>query len=54
MYVKHVKKEFKVGAGRSLRVKELSSNDSFDVITASSFSPRRTAYYKRTTTFQVS
>jgi len=52
-YMKHVKKDFKVGAGRSLKVKELSSNDTFDIITVSAYSPRRNAYYKRTVTFRV-
>jgi len=52
-YIKHVKKDFKSEAGRSLKIKEEFSNDSFDVITTSPFSPRRTAYYKRTSSFRV-
>ena len=52
-YVKGVKKEFKSESGRALRVKELNTRDTMDVITASAFSPIRNAYYKRTTTFRV-
>jgi len=52
-YMKSIKKEFKSRADRSLKVKELNSRDVVDVITASAFSPRRNAYYKRITTFRV-
>ncbi len=52
-YMKNIKKEFKSSAGRSLKAKELSSNDSIDIITTSPYSPRRTAYYKRTTVYRV-
>ena len=52
-YVKSVKKEFKSESGRALKVKELNSRDVVDVITASAFSPKRNAYYKRITTFRV-
>tara|TARA_Y100000593_G_C4230724_1_gene296845 strand:+ start:715 stop:963 length:249 start_codon:yes stop_codon:yes gene_type:complete len=52
-YIKSVKKEFKSESGRPLKVKELNSRDVVDVITASAFSPKRNAYYKRTTTFRV-
>jgi len=52
-YMKNVKKQFKGEAGRALKVKELNTRDVVDVITASAFSPRRNAYYKRITTFSV-
>tara|TARA_B100000700_G_scaffold210481_1_gene231381 strand:+ start:3274 stop:3654 length:381 start_codon:yes stop_codon:yes gene_type:complete len=52
-YMKNVKRDFRSEAGRSLKVKELNSSDTMDVITASAFSPRRNAYYKRTTTFRI-
>ena len=52
-YIKELKKEFKKTAGRSLKSKETDSRDSIEVITASSFSPKRTAYYRRFTTFKV-
>ena len=47
-----VKKEFKEAAGRALKVKELSTTDSVELITASPFTPRKTAYYRRFTTFR--
>jgi len=52
-YIKELKKEFKSQAGRALKCKELDTNDSIEVITASPFSPKRTAYYRRFTTFKV-
>ena len=52
-YMKDLKKEFKKAAGRSLKAKELESRDSIEIITTSPFSPKRTAYYRRFTTFKV-
>jgi hypothetical protein len=52
-YMKNIKREFKSSAGRSLKAKELSSSDSIDVIDTSPYSPRRTAYYRRTTVYRV-
>ena len=52
-YIKEIKKEFKDAAGRTLKVKELSTNDSIELITSSPYTPRKTAYYRRYTNFQV-
>ena len=52
-YLKQLKSEFKSIAGRGLKVKELSSRDSLEMITASPFTPKRTGYYRRFTTFKV-
>jgi len=52
-YMKNIKKEFKDGAGRALKAKELNTNDSVEVINVSAFSPRKAAYYRRVTTFKV-
>ena len=52
-YVKSLKKEFKDSAGRALKVKEVNSTDSVELITASPFTPRKTAYYRRFTRFQI-
>ena len=52
-HVKNLKSEFKSMAERSLKMKELSSNDSIEVISASPYTPRRTAYYRRFTTYEV-
>jgi len=52
-YMKEIKKEFKDATGRALKVKELSTNDSIELITSSPYTPRKTAYYRRFTNFQV-
>ena len=51
--MKSIKKEFKEAAGRSLKTKQTISDDSIEVISASSHSPRKTAYYRRKTIFEV-
>tara|TARA_B100000700_G_scaffold321715_1_gene421577 strand:- start:7854 stop:8240 length:387 start_codon:yes stop_codon:yes gene_type:complete len=51
--MKEVKKDFKEAAGRSLKTKQLTSEDSIEVINASPHSPRKTAYYRRKTLFEV-
>jgi len=51
--MKQVKKEFKEAAGRSLKVKQTNSDDSIEVINASPHTPRKTAYYRRKTIFEV-
>ena len=52
-YVKNLKKEFKDLAGRALKLKELNSTDNVELITTSPFTPRKTAYYRRFTRFQI-
>ena len=52
-YMKKVKKEFKENVGRALKVKEVNTNDNVEIITTSPFSPRKTAYYRRVTSFKV-
>tara|TARA_R110001583_G_scaffold16272_8_gene66675 strand:- start:12818 stop:13204 length:387 start_codon:yes stop_codon:yes gene_type:complete len=52
-YMKRVRKEFKKLSGRALKVKEINSTDSVELITASPFTPRKTAYYRRFTNFKV-
>lgn len=52
-YLKQLKSEFKKESGRSLSTKEIDTSDSIEVITVSSFTPKRTAYYRRFTTYQV-
>ena len=50
-YVSNLKKEFKEMTGRALKLKELNTNDSVEIITAQWSTPRRTAYYRRFTNF---
>ena len=52
-YLKELKREFKSLAGRAIKAKEVSSRDSIEIITSSPYSPKRTAYYRRFTTFEV-
>jgi len=52
-YIKEIKKEFKEAAGRALKIKEMSSSDNIELITSSPYTPRKTAYYRRYTNFQV-
>ena len=53
-YLKNTKSEFKKMSGRALTAKEIDSSDSVEMITASVFSPRKTAYYRRYVTLEVS
>lgn len=52
-FCKKCKSEFKNAASSALVLKQLSTNDSVELITASPFTPRRTAYYRRFTTYEV-
>jgi len=52
-YVKELKKRFKDVSGRVLKTKESSTRDNIELITASPFTPRKTAYYRRFTSFKV-
>ena len=52
-YLKELKSEFKNLAGRALKAKEVNSTDSIEIISASPYTPKRTAYYRRFTTFEV-
>jgi hypothetical protein len=49
--VKDLKSEFKKAAGRALKIKEDSTNDSVEFISMSPHNPKRTVYYKRKTIF---
>jgi len=52
-YLKNLKSEFKKHAGRSLGTKEDSSHDSIEMLTTSPYTPRKSAYYRRFSTFTV-
>jgi hypothetical protein len=51
-YLKDMKKDFKEAMGRSLKLKEIDTYDSVELITMSPYSPKRTAYYRRYTKLQ--
>jgi hypothetical protein len=52
-YIKELKKKFKDLSGATLKVKELGTRDSVELITASPFTPRKTAYYRRFSDFRI-
>lgn len=51
--LKNVKSTYKELSGESLTIKELSSNDSIEIINFNVHNPRRTAYYRRKTVFEI-
>ena len=53
-YLKLIKKDFKDAAGRTLKTKQLNTDDAIELITSSPYSPRKTAYYRRNCLFQIS
>ena len=53
-YVKACKKDFKDVAGRALKVKDIQTRDTIEIISTSPFTLKRPAYYKRITSYRVS
>jgi len=51
--MKNVKANYKELCGLSLSVKELSSSDSLEIIGFNVHNPRRTAYFRRKTVFEI-
>ena len=51
--LKSVKANYKELSGESLSAKELSSVDSLEIIGFNVHNPRRTAYYRRKTVFEI-
>ena len=52
-FMKSLRSRFKDEAGRPIKVKELGTNDSIEMISHSAYSPKKNAYYRRTTTYRV-
>lgn len=52
-YVKNLEKEFKSATGKALKLKEIGSDDSVEMISMSPHNPKRTAYYRRKTSFKI-
>ena len=54
-YMKRGKKEFKELGGRALKVKQVSTDDDLEIISAQPhISPKKVAYYTRRATFEIS
>ena len=51
--LKAVKSNYKELSGESLKVKELDSSDSLEIINFNVHNPRRTAYYRRKTVLEI-
>lgn len=51
--VKKVKERFKEISGETLKLTEQSSNDSVELISTSTLTPRKVAYYRRIVDFEV-
>ena len=52
-FVKNVEKSFKAAAGRDLKLKETGTDDSIEMISMSPHNPKRTAYYRRKTSYKI-
>jgi len=54
-YMKAIRKQFKEKEGRALKVKQMSTDDDIEIISAQGhISPRKVAYYRRVTAFEIS
>lgn len=51
--VRVIKSNYKTLAGKTLSMKELSSQDSLEIIGYAVHNPKRTAYFRRKTTFEL-
>ena len=51
--MKKCKKDFKEVAGRTLKVEEVGTNDTVEIISTSPYTLKRPAYYKRITSFRI-
>ena len=52
-FVKKTEKAFKQAVGRDLKLKEIGSDDSIELISMSPHNPKRTAYYRRKTSYSI-
>ena len=51
--LKNIKAVYSDLSGRSLKTKEYSTNDSLEIIGFAVHNPKRTAYYRRKTSFEI-
>jgi hypothetical protein len=52
-HVKNIEKAFKESTGKKLNLKEIGSDDSVEMISMSPHNPKRTAYYRRKSVYQI-
>lgn len=51
--LKNVKAVYKEISGKTLKTKEISTSDSLEIIGFNVHNPKRTAYFRRTTSFEI-
>ena len=51
--IQEIKADFREQAGRALSVKEVSNNDDVELISATAYSERKIAYYRRAIVFEI-
>lgn len=51
--LKLVKSTYKNASGKSLKCKEINTNDNIEVISTTFHSPRKVAYYRRFATYEI-
>ena len=51
--IAEAKRQFREAAGRTLKLKEVSSADDVELISATANNPRKIAYYRRHITFEI-
>lgn len=51
--LKNVKSVYKEISGKTLKTKEVSTSDSLEIIGFNVHNPKRTAYYRRATSFEI-
>jgi hypothetical protein len=52
--IAEAKRQFREASGRALKLKEVSSADDVELISATANNPRKIAYYRRHITFEIS
>ncbi len=52
-FITQVKKDFKEHSGKTLKLKKGESTDEIEMISMSSFNPKKTAYYRRRAVYTV-
>ena len=52
--IKEIKAEFREQAGRALKVSEVDNKDDVELISATAYSERKIAYYRRALVFEIS
>ena len=49
-----IKADFREQSGRALKIKEVSNSDDVELVSASAYSERKIAYYRRALIFEIS